>query len=78
MVELFQMRLTSYQVCQIPLLYSGHYEYNENWLSKLHPLGIVTIKKEKELHNKNSVFFCVSLLQVFIENMAGFVVSVIQ
>lgn len=76
------MRLTSYQVCQIPLLYSGHYEYNENWLTKLHPLGIVTIKKEKELHNKNLNFFstiiCVSLLQVFIENMAGFVVSVIQ
>lgn len=76
------MRLTSYQVCQIPLLYSGHYEYNEIWLTKLHPLGIVTIKKEKELHNKNLNFFstiiCVSLLQVFIENMAGFVVSVIQ
>lgn len=42
------MRLMSYEVCRIPLPYSHHYEYNENWLTKLHPLGKVTIKGEKK------------------------------
>ncbi len=58
------MRPESYQVCQIPLLYSHHYEYKENWFTKWHLLGIVTIKKEKEWITKQKRMFfppCVSL-----------------
>lgn len=49
-----EMRLMSYQVCQIPLLYFHHYEYNENWLTKLHPLWI---RKRKNYTTKKEIFF---------------------